>query len=445
MKAIKTGFYILPKNKKTLKIVKKSTYMNSDKKLVCSAEVGDNYIKFPRNINKLENLLEEKLEIVNKTIATPLDKHLNLVSNFKLRDYQKEAIEPLIKIIKEKENALLNAPTSFGKSYILPYVIKEIGVKTLILVDRNNLVTQMKDEFIKNTGEEPNILNSKNKKIKDVNNTTLQFLHRNPQFLKELSKVIGFVVLDEVHTTGVATSYRDIISNLKHKYQLGMTATPTRSDGLTEVLFDILGEHKIVGKIKSIQVTHKLVVVNGEPQWVGNGFAEAFSNTVTHPKLVESIVDSIEKLVKMGRTILLYATYKDIRNIYAAELEQRGISVSIVDSSTPIKERDRIFKDIQTNKIDVLLSGNVVTKGISIAKLDTIINLASLNKENLEQVLGRARREHKDKKDVWFIDFYFKGYLKKNGAERYRNLKKIAKKYGDKIEEMKWSEFKEIL
>jgi hypothetical protein len=308
MKAIKNGFFILPKNKKTLQAVKEFTYVNKNMELVSSVEVKADCVKFPRNIDKLERALGEKLEIIDKTVAKPLEEPFDLVPEFNLRDYQKEAILPLIDLVKEKETALFQAPTSFGKSYILPYIVKELGVKTLILVDRTNLVNQMADEFVKNTGKKPNIVNSKNKTIKDVNITTLQFLHRNFDLVKELANEVGLVLLDEVHSTGVADTYRNIIATLKSRYLLGLTATPTRSDGLTEVLFDILGEHKIVGKIKSIPVTHKLVVVGGEPQWSGNGFAEAFSNTVTHPKLVESIVDSIEKLVNMyiikSRTII---------------------------------------------------------------------------------------------------------------------------------------------
>lgn len=49
--------------------------------------------------------------------------------------------------LKEHNTCILQAMPSFGKSFILPFIINKIQQPTLILVDRTDLVIQMQNEF----------------------------------------------------------------------------------------------------------------------------------------------------------------------------------------------------------------------------------------------------------------------------------------------------------
>jgi len=93
----------------------------------------------------------ELIDFCEDLVANP-PKYSTFNENFKLRDYQTEAIE----LIKQSKNTIINLPTGTGKNSVIIYSMED-DKKYLILVPRIILMEQLKKEIIKH---KPHIKNN---------------------------------------------------------------------------------------------------------------------------------------------------------------------------------------------------------------------------------------------------------------------------------------------
>jgi superfamily II DNA or RNA helicase len=430
------------------KVFKLWTYLNTrtqsfETTIETIKREGKTFAVLPRNSQKIDKSLEllggkDKFNIIDKRVDNPAKFKLN--KEYGLLDYQENPIKEVILTLKSSQfnNVLFQAGTGFGKTMSLPYIIKQISQKTLILVDRTNLVKQMQEsmEFAFNK-KKVSVLNAKNKEIKDINITTLQFLFRNPALLKELQKQIGFVIVDEVHLVSVG-SLTKIITSLPAKYRLGLSATPTRSDGLTQAIYDhfdnlVIGETNNLLPVQLIIVKHKKSIFYASMYDARSAWEALYGDS----EFLDEIVTLTKKLLNKGRAVFIYTTSQKVQMLVKAFLNKEGISAEIINAKTKHEDRDKYINDFNERKLDVIVSGVILQKGVSIHRMDTIINISNHTKESFEQAIGRLRRQHPEKKKPVFITFCFngKGYYKCMETEERAYM--LAEKYNDKI--IKWS------
>ena len=444
LRAIRTGVISIPIKNYPFNLFLERYYSflkesSQTSEIVDAFYIDKNYIHFPRHTNKLKNLLKDRgweLRINDKTITNKISPDFKTKS-LELRDYQKPVVQEIIKtLLKSEDNAgILQAVPSFGKSFIIPTIVEHLGMKTLIIVDRKDLANQMKKEF------EMNVENKNTFKILTKDNfdprvdvfiTTFQLLVKNKVLLKTLSDWAGFVVVDECHTIG-SRVFTEVLVALKAKYRLGLSATPTRSDGLTEILRDTFSNNIVKGHNPTNINVYMIGVLTGiKAAWEQDNFSQVFTDNMTRPAFVDIVTDILTKLKQSGRVVLIYTNYNDIRTIYKSILTEKGFKVAIIDGKTKKTDREKYLKQIQTGELDFLITGVIIQKGISIHRLDTVVNLGFHNKESMEQLVGRLRREHSDKKVPMFIDFYLEGVLRKNSADRHQIATKLAKLHNDK-------------
>jgi len=403
-------------------------------------------IRFPRNISKFKQACKDagftSIKFIDHRIESPLSSPIELDESFSLRDYQNKTVNRMLKKLKETTSVILKAPPSFGKSYIMPYIVKEVGEKTLILVDRTDLVSQMYGEFSKNISKgDYKVLEKTDKELADVNITTFQFLLKNPDVVEKLAKEIGLVVVDECHTISIG-AFTKIVNNLPARLRIGLSATPTRSDGLTEALHDVMGNTVIEGENPDSLKVRYLILK--QPVYFTYTLArtpvQAWNKFYSSPEVVEIATKLAIKMLRAGRAPLIYSTYKDAQETVQEFLKREGVSSAVINQKTKKKDREEILEKFQKREIDVLISGTITQKGVSIHRLDTIINMANHTKESMEQLVGRLRREHPDKKSPIFIDVHFEGYAIKKGMERFDYMFDIADRHSEEV--IVWSQFK---
>jgi superfamily II DNA or RNA helicase len=285
----------------------------------------------------------------------------------------------------------------------------------------------MSNEFNTNVDDgNISVLSSKNKEIGDVNIATFQFLLKNPAIVQELAKEVGLVVVDECHTISIG-AFTEIVNNLPAKYRLGLSATPSRSDGLTEALYDVMSRNIVEGNVKNpVKVTYLFIE---RPTFVPSIFYDKpnieWGNFYATEVVQDDVVAVASKMVDYDRAVLVYSTYVKAQESYAKKLNELGIPAAVVNQHTSKKEKEAILQDFNDGKIKVLVSGVILQKGISIHRLDTVVNAGNLNKENIEQLIGRLRRKHPDKKNPIFIDLIYRGRGFTKGMQRLNFIRKI--------------------
>ncbi len=411
-------------------------------------------LQLPRNITKLKEVINTiqkdpyslgkslttskiNFEFVDTRVENPLKNAIELKEGFLLKTYQKTPVEDAINYLKTgaENSTILQAPPGFGKTFILPKILKEVGQRTLILVDRTDLVSQMHDELTSNIeGLEVNVLSKKNMTLKEINVTTFQFLMANPDFVSSIRKEIGFIIVDECHSTP-ADKFLATITRFPAKYRLGLSATPTRSDGLTEVLSDVFSDNKVIAENPDNLKVQMVFVKTGITFRLKNmtKYAEEYTKFITQPKVAIQVLTVLESLLKKKRAIYLYADKEKSQQFYATELTNKGYNVEVINGKTPKDTRKKILNDFRKGKVDFLISGVILQKGISLHNLDTIVNISSHTKEGFEQTIGRLRRHDENKKPPLFIDFIYGGNLRKQASIRTQTAHKLRKEHNDKV------------
>jgi superfamily II DNA or RNA helicase len=320
-------------------------------------------------------------------------------------------------------------------TYILPAIVKGLGQRTLILVDKKDLVDQMVEEFEKNSvGLDLKVLTAKNKEFGEVTITTFQFLLKNMNLLEEHKNEIGCVIIDEAHLISIG-AFTQVVNKLPAKYRIGLSATPTRSDGLTEAMFDVMGNYIVEGtnpdllKVNIVRMQQLTTVTKGSK----DSAITMWSNFYKQPKVIAPTVKATQHMLRLNRAVLVYATQVSVQEELKSSLKELGISSEIINQKTKQSERKELLNKFEAREIDVLIAGTILQKGISVHRLDTIINHSNHTKESLEQLVGRLRRPHKEKKPPIFIDFLYEGRGRWKAGDRFVVYQKLKADYKDKI------------
>ncbi|MDH3443798.1 MAG: DEAD/DEAH box helicase family protein, partial [Deltaproteobacteria bacterium] len=146
-----------------------------------------------------------------------------------LRPAQEEAVT---QVVRHNEGVIC-APTAFGKTAVAAWLIAKRKVNTLIMVHRQQLLDQWRERlamFLETPIDEiGQIGGGKTKRSGNIDVAVIQSLHRK-QEVKDFVANYGHVIVDECHHLSAFTFER-VMRQVKAKYVVGLTATPTRKDG----------------------------------------------------------------------------------------------------------------------------------------------------------------------------------------------------------------------
>lgn len=369
--------------------------------------ITDTQIWFPRRLDKFKKFCNLKFNY-NLVKGEPIT--FEFKDGYELFERQHKVHDSVIEHFKSDINCLVQAPTRFGKSITALGITKTLGTKTLILVDKTLLLNQ----FIED-GKKFSTVNigklEKDKPLYDITVTTFQFLNSNRDLLKQIKNEFGLVIVDELHVSA-ANTYKRIISSFPSRYRLGLTATPSRSsDGLSNVLYDLFGEIAVIG-INSDDMTVEWTVHTMPKDYDNNTYnpARAYDKYFTDTLIVASIM----KLVRehQDKTIMIATKSKKVQNLFANLAKSIGLNTCVFNSEAVNKKLQQDNLD-KVNKGDItLFTGlDVMVKGVSIPRLEIIINLMGVSsEENLSQLIGRLKTKCEGKGTPLFIHCVPTGY-----------------------------------
>lgn len=342
------------------------------------------------------------IENIGKTIEklgnTP---DIEIEASMSPRPYQVEAVETIEKKLKEDKGTTLTVIPGFGKTFISLYLSSILKKKTLIIVHTSVLLDQWIErinQFIK----EPKIGIIKGKTF-DIENKThviamvQTLVSKTKNFKKEDFSSFGFTIFDEVHhmsAPGFSTSFGVIAS----KYNLGLTATPNREDGLQDVFLNNIGSigyqsttrDKIFDKVDVKMINYNSNTYKEKKKWNGSpDLHKMLEQIITNKKRNHFVINIIKKIIKEeGRQILVLSTrikhLKDMKKLLDSQLDPKYTS-SLYIGGMKTEELEK------SSKSNILFASyQLVSEGTDIPTLNTLIQCSP--KKNVEQVVGRIMR-----------------------------------------------------
>jgi len=420
------------------------------RRFIFSGELRPEEILLPRGVLdevvRILTIAGAKVVIRDERIAR---RRIKVSFQGELTEQQKAAV----KAWKTADTGILMAPPGAGKTVMGCAVIAERKVSTLVLVHRQEILTQWKERITQFLGiptKEIGILSGTKKKLTGkVDLGMLQTLSNMTDF-SEIADRYSQIIIDECHHIPAVT-FETILKQLPARYVLGLTATPYRKDGLEKILFQQCGP--IRHEIESVD--GGVLVKIADIYETGFRLPESAGAKLPYHVLVHSLITDKDRNLKIAAQAvdalerkkfpLLVSDRKEhlelLEILVKEEAERRQCPASVVRLAGDMtaKERSNVLKEIRELRssqrpVILLSTGSLIGEGFDLPELDTLILTTPLSFEGrMIQYAGRLHRLSGEKTEVRVIDFvdsYIAMCLK-----MYRNRVKAYRKMGYQVTE----------
>jgi superfamily II DNA or RNA helicase len=381
----------------------------------CSEEVAQ-HLALPRGcLQEVSELLKEhgiRVVIRDERYA---GKTIEVSFQGNLRDDQVEAIRQTLR----HDEGVLCAPTAFGKTVVAAKLIADRAVNTLILVHREQLLEQWRARLAAFLDLPPKaigqVVGGKDSRTGLIDVALLQSLQRKGE-VRDCVAEYGQVIADECHHL-TAFSFEQVMRQVKAKFIIGLTATPTRKDGHHPIVFMQCGpiRFNLSAREAAEQSPFRHLVMPRQtgfrtpPEVTDLPIHDAYAALVTNEERNQQIIADIIQAVREGRTPLVLTNRTDHLERLASGLSEIQ-HVFILKGGMRKKERQAIVEKLGLIPDDVprvlLATGSYIGEGFDDSRLDTLFLTMPISwRGTLQQYVGRLPRIHHDKKVVRVFDY----------------------------------------
>lgn len=333
----------------------------------------------------------------------------------KLYPYQERVLEVIQSNPSKRQ--LISMPTGTGKTVTFLSVAKEFGLKTLILVHREELIEQTYEKAnLLNLSEDQvsTITTNDKQEIKHITIAMVQTLGRNlDQYLPD---DVQMVIVDEAHHA-TAPSYRKILEYFRvfedQKWLLGFTATPLRGDNeLLSSIFDVhsfkmtLSEATLNGYIcpvrgLRIDMERKLDDIE---TFQGDYDVNALEKVMNCETVNQCIANKVLHLNYLPG--IVFCTSVNHAKEVAKCLRKVGKKAISISYKTSEKTKKRIFSLLKAGRIDFLTNATKLSEGFDFPAIQTVVLARPTRSPVLyKQMIGRGLRKADGKHECIVMEF----------------------------------------
>jgi superfamily II DNA or RNA helicase len=335
---------------------------------------------------------------------------IKLRSSINLRDYQKDAVHAWSMAGGE---GVIVAPCGAGKTVMGLAAATKVDTKALVLVHTRDLASQWLDRCRQILGVTATLYGGGKKddsgRIVIATFQTLERMRWSERY--QWAKQFGLCIVDEAHHVP-ATTFCAVMVTVPARYRLGLTATPNRPDGLTDLLHWHLGSAVFSIDTKMLAADGQVVApriewlnTGWEPEKRGQEWPKLITQMTTDEDRNVTIVHRVLAAVDDGRQVLVLSDRVDHCIFLAEQLSEYSLKAVAFIGSVPKKKREAILEQANAREIDVICATTVADEGLDLPGLDTVmLTTPSKALNRVQQRIGRVMRPHPDKKEPMVID-----------------------------------------
>ena len=343
---------------------------------------------------------------------------------FELRPYQQKLIEDLIAIhaiAEPTEKLLAVSPTGSGKTVVMAALTKQMGLNTLVVSHRGEIVSQNRnalDTAFSDQGISCSHIQSQREQTQSrVQSASIQTLHRMAKADAKADEPlpmpgkVGLLLVDEAHLN--RASMLDSLLNASWISEccrtIGFTATPcTQSGRGLGDIYNRLVEGPTRAELVALGHAPPATVLTS-PQWIdtsgvpvmGTGdFNLRQLSSRNSPERIASIVlasisharDQLRRIDETHQGIV-FAPSLEASKATALALRLNGIRAVHLDGKTTAAERQGAIQGFRDGDIQVLWNFDVFSEGFDVPRVKWVVlarPTASAAKHL--QMFGRALR-----------------------------------------------------
>lgn len=336
------------------------------------------------------------------------------------------AVDRMVAHLKEHSGGILVAPTGCGKT-ILGYAIgHRLNTTIGVLVYNTHMVKnwiETAEWLFGLPREEIGLVQRDQCDLgKPVTIMMVQSLLSEKEYPQELYNQFGIIVADEVNRFG-APQWNEVMKLFTAKYRVGMSADPTRDDGLDKLVQWHFGQvaHKVVMETPKPDVVQVLYrksypLYAYTDRWKRTPSGDPMPNPLKYDKMLADdqqrnsfLVSELMKMRSAGRRIMVFSRLKDhlkdLRGMFESVWTGKETSVTLLVGGLEKTKKDK-------GKLDEAMSGDIIfttyafaRDALNIPHIDTLLFATPPGKPL--QPIGRLRdKGPADRRPLLGVDPY---------------------------------------
>ncbi len=332
------------------------------------------------------------------------------VASFTERVTLSEAQERAVQAALGRRYGVIEAPPGAGKTVMGLSMGARRGQRTLWLTHTKELAYQLIDRagmVLGLTPDEVGVVGDGQCRIGD--RLTVALVQSLAQHIPSALLDSGMVVVDEAHHVA-AESMAAVVRQFPARFLLGLTATPTRRDGLDEVIFWHLGP--ITARIDKADLADRLIAprVIKRPTGIqprGDSVAAIVSALVRDARRNALIVEDTAQAVRAGRRCLLLTERVPHATMLTRLLTERGVAAAALHGALGKTERARVVAALATGAVSVVVATtSLIAEGFDQPTLDYLALTTPISYAGrVTQAIGRIARAAPGKRDAVVLDY----------------------------------------
>jgi superfamily II DNA or RNA helicase len=185
----------------------------------------------------------------NRTKGVPMAFHMETTPKDK---EQARVYGECLELLQAGHSHIVQAGTGSGKTWVGLAIASALGVCTLVIVPKDDLVTQWTKRILEHTDVKANEIGRIQQDKCDVYNkkvviASLKSLSIPDRYPVAIRKLFGLVIFDEVHRLG-ADTFQVCCKMFPAFWRLGLSATPERKDGKEIVFLANIGPVRVISE-----------------------------------------------------------------------------------------------------------------------------------------------------------------------------------------------------
>jgi superfamily II DNA or RNA helicase len=339
----------------------------------------------------------------------PID--LNFDGRLKL--FQQTAVDTMM----SKDFGTLSAPTGSGKTVMALYLMARRKQPCLIVVHTRDLALQWMERIEKFLGIPKDMVGYVGGgKVNMGKKMTVALVQTLYKCAEEVSKKVGFLVVDECHRCPSRT-FTEAVSEFDSRYMLGLSATPFRRDNLSRLIFWHLGDvhHRIdrnrlvrTGDVLAAEVIVRETTFKPYYDPV-NQYSKMMSELTLDDERNRLIASDIAKEAEHneGVCLVLSDRKKHCETLQSMLRFKHKISTGILTGDLNSAERRQVLDRLDQGEIKVLVAtGQLIGEGFDRADLSPLFLVTPIKfSGRVLQYLGRVLRPAPGKKKARVYDY----------------------------------------
>jgi superfamily II DNA or RNA helicase len=353
--------------------------------------------------------------------------------NGTLKNFQSFAVSDVLK----KDFGVLCSPTGSGKTITALSIIAARKQPALVICHTKELLNQWVERIETFMGiPQKDIGVIGNSKMKVGNRITVALIQSLHKCAPDVAPNIGQLIVDECHHIPSKT-FTDTISMFDCKYQLGLSATPFRRDGLSKLIFFGIGD--VVHEVTKQQMVDSGNVCKAVVTQVETDFTSRLDGSSEYSKMIAQlcqdtarnglITQHIASEANGNSGIVMVLTDRK-QHCYSLQdlLSKSDVSSDVLVGDLPSKARAAVTARLSSGDCRVVVgTAQLLSEGFDCRGISSVVLASPMRfSGKIIQSIGRALRPSPGKQYARILDFCDcnVGVLKNSSESRMRLFRK---------------------